>query len=240
MHGGGLLTIPGYRIEERRHAGAILQIDYPDVLKDLGEALAPLQISHGQVIEGGGGKSSITLALEAPLRARLWGRKAFSMSQTIDGRVIESTTHEIDHFKEFDDERPGVALEIEWNNKDPFYDRDLGTFARLHLLGVISLGILITRGPTLQDALRGVFVERCESDPAYVESVIGRLHGANLDRVLRASPEVRPSVVAAIVSASKYGEATTHWRKLMERIERGLGNPCPLLLVGIEAQRLHG
>jgi len=33
--------------------------------------------------------------------------------------------------------------------------------------------------------------------------------------------------------SDKFGEATTHWRKLEERVRRGLGNPCPLLLVGI-------
>lgn len=32
--------------------------------------------------------------------------------------------------------------------------------------------------------------------------------------------------------ASKFGEASTHWRKLMERVSRGVGSPCPLLLIG--------
>jgi hypothetical protein len=36
--------------------------------------------------------------------------------------------------------------------------------------------------------------------------------------------------------ADKYGEATTHWSKLMARIERGVGNPCPLLLIGLPAR----
>lgn len=33
--------------------------------------------------------------------------------------------------------------------------------------------------------------------------------------------------------ADKFGEATTHWRKLEDRVKRGVGNPCPLLLIGI-------
>jgi Restriction endonuclease BglII len=33
-----------------------------------------------------------------------------------------------------------VALEIEWNNKDPFFDRDLENFKRLHAEGAISVG----------------------------------------------------------------------------------------------------
>jgi hypothetical protein len=33
--------------------------------------------------------------------------------------------------------------------------------------------------------------------------------------------------------ADKFGEATTHWRKLEDRVHRGVGNPCPLLLIGL-------
>ena len=33
--------------------------------------------------------------------------------------------------------------------------------------------------------------------------------------------------------SDKFGEATTHWRKLEDRVRRGVGNPCPLLLIGL-------
>lgn len=33
--------------------------------------------------------------------------------------------------------------------------------------------------------------------------------------------------------ADKFGAATTHWRKLEDRVDRGVGNPCPLLLIGL-------
>jgi hypothetical protein len=33
--------------------------------------------------------------------------------------------------------------------------------------------------------------------------------------------------------SDKFGEATTHWRKLDDRVHRGVGNPCPLVLVGL-------
>jgi hypothetical protein len=52
-----------------------------------------------------------------------------------------------------------VALEIEWNNKDPFFDRDLENFKRLHADGAISLGIIITRSAALQDTMK-VLVKR--------------------------------------------------------------------------------
>ena len=37
---------------------------------------------------------------------------------------------------------------------------------------------------------------------------------------------------ASVFTASKFGEATTHWKKLMDRVSRGVGSPCPLLLIG--------
>ncbi len=43
-----------------------------------------------------------------------------------------------------------VALEIEWNNKDPFYDRDLNNFRLLFDLRAISIGVIITRKDELQ------------------------------------------------------------------------------------------
>jgi hypothetical protein len=33
----------------------------------------------------------------------------------------------------------------------------------------------------------------------------------------------------------KFGAATTHWRKLIDRVHRGVGNLCALLLIGLPA-----
>jgi hypothetical protein len=77
------------------------------------------------------------------------------VQRTIDGVPKEAQSHEVDHIRAF--EGGTVALEIEWNNKDPFFDRDLENFKRLHADGAISLGIIITRSAALQDALRDHF-----------------------------------------------------------------------------------
>jgi Cytochrome bd terminal oxidase subunit II/Restriction endonuclease BglII len=76
------------------------------------------------------------------------------VQRTIDGVVRESISHEVDHIARF--EAGVVALEIEWNNKDPFFDRDLENYKRLHADGAISLGILITRSASLQDQMRSI------------------------------------------------------------------------------------
>jgi hypothetical protein len=46
--------------------------------------------------------------------------------------------------------RNRIAIETEWNNKDPFYDRDLTTFRLLFELNVLSVGVIITRASELQ------------------------------------------------------------------------------------------
>lgn len=48
------------------------------------------------------------------------------------------------------DPYPGIGVEMEWNNKDPFYDRDLLNFQALHREGALAVGAIVTRGPELQ------------------------------------------------------------------------------------------
>src|SRR5260221_74270 len=58
---------------------------------------------------------------------------------------MDSPTHKVDCYKN------KIALEIEWNNKDPFFDRDLNNFRLLFDLRAISVGIIITRSDHLQN-----------------------------------------------------------------------------------------
>ncbi len=71
--------------------------------------------------------------------------KEFKTEIVVDEERMESPTHKIDCYKN------KVALEIEWNNKDPFYDRDLNNFRLLFDLRAISVGVIITRSDELQD-----------------------------------------------------------------------------------------
>lgn len=43
-----------------------------------------------------------------------------------------------------------VALEVGWNNKDPFFDRDLNNFRLLFELRAIGVGVIVTRSDELQ------------------------------------------------------------------------------------------
>ena len=69
---------------------------------------------------------------------------------TVDDRVMDSPTHKVDCYKN------RVALEIEWNNKDPFFDRDLNNFRLLFDLRAISVGVIITRCDHLQEIFKSL------------------------------------------------------------------------------------
>jgi hypothetical protein len=62
----------------------------------------------------------------------------------VDAEEWDSPTHKVDCFERH------VGLEIEWNNKDPFYDRDLNNFRLLFDLRVIEVGVIVTRASNLQ------------------------------------------------------------------------------------------
>ena len=131
-----------------------------------------------------------------------------------------------------------VALRIEWNNKDPFFDRDLESLRQLHSAGEISVGIIVTRGDSLQRNLTQ-FVEELAIDHG-IRSFDG-LRGFDVRPTVRQLRLVTvrgkgfPAAWAPKFVSDKFGPATTHWDRLQERIERGVGNPCPLLLLGVPA-----
>ena len=93
----------------------------------------------------GGNKSPIAAALDTHFYRLGWVEKEFDTKVVVDQRTMESPTHNVDCYKN------GIALEVEWNNKDPFFDRDLNNFRLLFDLRAVSVGIIITRSDELQE-----------------------------------------------------------------------------------------
>ncbi len=150
-----MLSVPpellgNYEFHEWRNAIPILVGAYPDEWADLVAVLSAFRILRtdiGEFGEKGGGKSKVAIRLDRMLRELGWHPKKFDTQIMIDGVAIDSPTHEVDSFK------AKVALELEWNNKTEFYDRDLNNFRLLFELRVADVGIIITRC----DELQGVF-----------------------------------------------------------------------------------
>lgn len=133
-----------YELHQWRHACAILATDFPNELADLIDVLSRFRLRKSWINVGGGSKSKVSGWIDGELTSKGWVAKCFDTRIVVDGNSLDSPTHEVDCFKN------RVALEIEWNNKDPFYDRDLNNFRLLFDLRTVSVGIIITRCDELQ------------------------------------------------------------------------------------------
>src|SRR5579872_2247125 len=174
-----------YRFADHLHACSILAGDFPDEWKDILDCLSAFVLKKSAITVGGGGRSSILQDLDNFLLARGWSEKRFDVKIVVDGDERPTPTHKIDNVKN------GIGLEVEWNNKTEFYDRDLNNFRLLHQLGILAVGVIITRQSELQ------------------------------------------SLFNALGIGPKYGNSTTHWDKLIPKINGGGAGGCPLLLVGL-------
>lgn len=174
-----------YHIEERGHASAILAGDFPVEFNDILDCLEQFVLRKSHILTPGGGRSPISAALDGFLRRRGWRERSFDVKITIDRKPIPIPTHKIDNYKN------EVGLEVEWNNKTEFYDRDLNNFRLLKDLRVVSVGVIITRMSQLQ----------------HLFDKLGK--------------------------GPSYGASTTHWDKLIPKIDGGGAGGCPLLLVGL-------
>ncbi|MFN4354760.1 BglII/BstYI family type II restriction endonuclease [Parvibaculum sp.] len=235
------LRARGFQIEFHSHAWAILSVDFPEAMKELSVALQGLTIPIDEIIRSGGGEAKGTQRLRRTLSELGWKKANFEIRKTINKVERESISHEIDHVRYFPDGK-AVALEIEWNNKDPFFDRDLENFKRLHAEGAISVGAIVTRGASLQDRMKEFVaryaglnrVESFEDLRRLGLNPTNRQEESVLRRVDRdKNPVTFRDAWADQFVSDKFGAATTHWRKLEDRVHRGVGNPCPLLLIGL-------
>lgn len=228
----------GFEVLTLHHAEAILTHDMPEAVREIEQVLNDISLPVEELVRGGGGEGQLTQRMRNRLSNDFgWGKHSFEIKKIIDGEEKESISHEIDHVKRFES---GIfALEIEWNNKDPFYDRDLENFKRLHADGVISIGCIITRGSSLHSSLKELLANFAfENNIASIEGLSQFDYNPTFrQRGLIASAAERFGDFAKgwahVFVSDKFGEATTHWRKLEDRVQRGVGNPCPLLLIGL-------
>lgn len=234
------LRARGFEIEFRSHALSILSIDFPSALAEIESVLVQTSVPITEIIGSGGGEAAGTQRMRRALADRGWIKKNFVIKKIVDEVERESISHEIDHVKAF--ENGTVALELEWNNKDPFFDRDLENFKRLHAESAISVGIIVTRGTSLQAGLRAMVLHfavghRIESfdDLVGYSVTLTPRQRREIERRVAAGRPFAEAWASHFVS-DKFGESTTHWRKLQDRIRRGVGNPCPLLLIGLSGQ----
>jgi hypothetical protein len=120
----------------------------------------------------GGSKSVIASRIDNRLYQLGWIEKKYSTAVIVDNNRHDSPTHKVDCVK------GKVALEVEWNNKDPFFDRDLNNFRQLFELRAIDVGVIVTRSTHLQEIFDGLGRgSSFGNSTTHLEKLLPRLEG---------------------------------------------------------------
>jgi hypothetical protein len=134
-----------YEIHEWRHASAVLYTDFRKEWNDIVAVLADFRVKKSHITVSGRHKSKVASSIDGAFTTRGWAERKFATQIRVDEHVFDSPTHKVDCFKN------GVGVEIEWNNKTEFYDRDLNNFRLLFELRAVNVGVIITRCDELQE-----------------------------------------------------------------------------------------
>jgi hypothetical protein len=187
-----------YAVRNINYGIELIGAAFPRHLDSLIRALDAWRPTWSQIEAPGGSKSQVTAAFEEAFKGEGWLEKSFDLETRLDNVPTIARTHKIDLFKPGPDGAlPGVGVELEWNNKDEFFDRDLINFEAIHRARGLAVGVIVTRGPTLQEAVRAK-------------------------------------------GLGKFGARSTHWEKLVPRLDLGRGGATPIIALGIEASRVQG
>jgi len=220
-----------YEILSYKNAAVILSETRKAEFDDLLQALRSFQISTEMIRRAGGNESEIPKLFSAALSPRNWHETTIrgdlivrltwrrQVGLTKKGRpIFQQETREIRRERYLDGHKidfikDRVAFDMEWNSKDQTFDRDLYAFNAFFLSGVIDVGVLVTRGQSLNPVLRqlGQSLKK-DGSPEYKT-----IEGNHVPRMTH----------------EKYGASTTWLGKLVYRLNAGRNGGCPVLAVGI-------
>lgn len=203
-----------FEIYSYRNAASILATSFPKHFEQINYALEKFAISRTMIRTPGGSKGPIakyvdTLFTEsdgwketrisADLRVKLLDAKRNDhvMAEYVREGFLDG--HRIDFLS------GRVALDLEWNSKDQTYDRDLYAFSAFYDAGAIDVGVLITRGSSLDNQFF-----------RSLGKVLTKTGSEGAQEVYR-----------------KYGSSTTWMGKLLYRLDAGRNGGCPVLAIGI-------
>lgn len=212
--------IKKFEVRSYRNAATILKLSFPDQFKAILNALNEFEINTSMIREPGGSKGPIAKYVDelfdekwqetrivADLNVRLLHAKKrdeilrqYTREGFLDGHRIDFVNGK-------------VAFDLEWNSKDQTYDRDLYAFSAFYEAGAIDVGIILTRGNTMDNAFfrsLGKVLKRTKD-------------ASGNDVFIEGSEEVY----------KKFGASTTWMGKLLYRLDAGRNGGCPVLAIGI-------
>lgn len=200
-----------FEIYSYRGAVAVLAQNFPAQFQQIMDALTAFEITTTMIRTPGGSKGPIAKYVdtlfddhwqETRISADLHVELHHASRNELLGRYVREgylDGHRIDFLN------GKVALDLEWNSKDQTYDRDLYAFSAFHEAGAIDVGVLITRGSSLNNAFF-----------------------RSLGRVLDKNGREGATEVYR-----KFGASTTWMGKLLYRLDAGRNGGCPVLAFGI-------
>ncbi|UMM63886.1 BglII/BstYI family type II restriction endonuclease [Aristophania vespae] len=202
-----------FEIYSYRSAVAVLYQSFPEQFKELISALEKFYITKKMIRIPGGSKGPIAKYVDTLLDKEKWVETRISADLVV--KLHHAHTNEIvtEYVREgyldghrIDFVSGRVAFDLEWNSKDQTYDRDLYAFSAFHEAGAIDVGVLLTRGTSL--------------DNKFFKS---------LGKVLDKNGEKEGTADVY----KKFGASTTWMGKLLYRLDAGRNGGCPVLAIGI-------
>ena len=139
-----------YHVREWRNAAGVLSTACPEEWADMIEVLRAFRLLRSEVLTAGGGLSPISQQVNGAFDKRGWKEKKFTTLIKVDDAEYASPTHAVDCFK------GRVALELEWNNKDPFLIAISITSGSCSNLGQLLSVSFLTRASELQGIFDGL------------------------------------------------------------------------------------
>ena len=177
-----------YEVHEWRYASSVIQAEYPSEWNDIVSVLSNFRLYRDHIVRGGGNKTKVAGLIDNHFNLLGWRETRFDTridvtEYEVVGRRghrqisqfnMDSPTHQVDEYKN------QVAVEVEWNNKDPFYDRDLNNFRLLFDLRVISVGVIITRTAELQNLFNRLGIgKKYGQNTTHMGKLLPRLEGGS-------------------------------------------------------------
>jgi len=183
-----------YEVLSYRNAAVVLAETRSDELGQLWDALRSFTITLAMIRKAGGNESEMPKLFTKELRPLGWhetvisadlvttltwreqvgltkkGKPKFEKRHKESRRERYLDGHKIDYVKN------RVAFDLEWNSKDQTFDRDLYAFNAFFMSGAIDAGVLVTRGQSLQTALRTMGLPKYGASTTWWGKLVYRLN----------------------------------------------------------------
>lgn len=171
-----------FEIYNYNHAAEVLSDAYQTEFDDLVDTLRGVNITIEDVLKNGGNESPIPQKYKELLFTKGWGETLIHGDLHLfwDIRSGDSTEHK-DVLKDYingyniDFLKNKVAIDTEWNSKDQTYDRDLSALRVYYEYGIISLGVIITRGTELKSFPKHYHMKKYGASTTWMGKLKSRL-----------------------------------------------------------------